>query len=387
MRGPRFGGPERVARWLAECERALSAGPPQAGWLIGRAGLLALSGDVRGGWKDIEAAFAADPRLMALYAEGEFSQSPPKGKPSRLPRGRPEDVPSAAVLAVLDGGFKESLAWRGLLHRRALRYDEAAQDLSRAWALGLRSAALRTLVGEAKLQTGDASGLADLERALELPDARAWNHAWCGRAKVAFGRDARALAHLDRAIALDPDNGWTYAWRAEAKRLLRSPGGPLADFDRALSLLKSDAHRCFCRTWRGMALAEAGDAAAALADFDAVLASMPSYGPALQGRAAALRRLGRLDDWFEAFDCAARSDPKYLAVFCSSTPARLAESERDFGAVGARGWRGLARLLQGKSEAALADLDAALKSRRGDALLYAWRAQARQQLGRAEAAL
>lgn len=395
----RFSGAEGAARrerWLADCDRALAGPAPSAGFLVCRAGLLALGGRGCEGWRDLMKAYETDPRLMALYGEGEFSLSPAPGKKEDRPQGRPEDVPDAEVLAALDAALKaeprmkEAWAWRGILKRRALAYEDSAAALERAWSLGERTAVVATLLGEAKLQTGNASGLKDLERALSLPGRAAWNFAWRGRAGVAFGRDRAALRYFDEAIALDPGNGWSYAWRAEAKRQLGVAEGLFADFDKALELITAAGHRCFCLTWRALACAKLGEHGRALEDFGAALACLPAYGPALHGRAQSLRALGRLEDWFADLDGAARLDPKYLAAVGSLPAETLAELERDLGAVqapAARGWRGLIRLLQGKAQQALADLDAAIRRAPKDARFYTWRAQARHQLGDAPRAL
>jgi len=290
--------------------------------------------------------------------------------------------------------MREARAWRGALRRSRSDYAGAAVDLARAAALGLRTPMLLTWLGEARLQAGDPRGMMDLEAAVAAP-CQAWNFAWLARAKVAFERTPQALPFFDQAIALDPGNGWYHAWRGEAKRLLGRPTGMLRDFDRALTLDHDGRHRGWIRTWRGLACLQQSRWRAAARDFDAALRLMPDYPLALNGRARARHRLGRLEAWLMDLDRAARLDEKYFQSLAARTQKEAAETLSDLVHLARmkprwglpRLWRGAFLCLLGQAAEAehVLGLAAALAPR--DPWTYAWRAQARLALGRAKDAL
>lgn len=328
-------------------------------------------------------AYELGPDFMFAYAEAREG-----GK--RRGRGADDRMPDEKLLSALDRPQKDSdWAWRGLLRRRAGDYAGAVADLDRAWVLGLRTPMILTWRGEARLHLGDAEGMKDMEKALTMP-CHAWNHAWCGRAKTAFGRSPGALKHFDRAVALEPRNGWYLAWRAEAKRLLGVKKGMLADFDKALKLDPGYDYQAWVRTWRGHARLLSGKPAGALADFDAALKKKPGYALAVSGRMRAQRALGRWKAWLDDLEGVSRLDAKHVHAWYNRPREELAELARDLekagsGAVAAK-WRGFFRLLLGELDAARAAFGHASELQK-DPWLHAWSAQLAEQEGRAADAL
>ena len=344
-----------------------------------RSGRRLLAGDAAGGWADLMRAYELGPDFMFAYAEARAGRG----------RGADDRMPDERLLKALERPKQASdWAWRGLLRRRTGDYAGAVADLDRAKSLGLRTAMLLTWRGEARLHLGDSSGMKDMEKALTLP-CHAWNHAWCGRAKTAFGRDPGALTHFDRAVALEPRNGWYLAWRAEAKRLLGVKGA-LADFDKALELDPGYDYQAWVRTWRGLARLQAGKAAGALADFDAALKKKPGYALAVSGRMRARRALGRWKSWLDDLETVSRLDAKHVHAWYNRPREELAELARDLDRAGggarAEKWRGFFRLLLGDLSGARAALGRAATLKK-DPWLHAWTAQLAEQEGRAADAL
>ncbi|MBI5247225.1 MAG: tetratricopeptide repeat protein [Elusimicrobia bacterium] len=342
-----------------------------------------LGGDAAGGWADLMRAYEVGPDFMFAYAEARDASA--RGR-----RGADDRIPDERLLKALARPQHASdWAWRGLLRRRTGDYAGAVADLDRAWVGGLRTSMILTWRGEARLHLGDAEGMKDMEKALTSP-CHAWNHAWCGRAKTAFGRSPAALAHFDRAIKLAPRNGWYLAWRAEAKRLLGVKKGVLADFDKALRLDPGYDYQAWVRTWRGHARLQAGKAAGALADFDAALKKKPGYALAVSGRMRAQRALGRWKDWLADLEKVSRLDAKHVHAWYNRPREELAELARDLdkargGAVASK-WRGFFRLLLGDFSGAHAAFERAAGLKK-DPWLHAWTAQLAEQEGRAADAL
>ena len=289
-------------------------------------------------------------------------------------------------------------AWSGAIRRRRLDNLGASRDLERALALGLREPAVLAWLGETRFHLGDAAGgRLHFDEAL-VRGARggrggpAWVLAWYGRCELNKQRDPVGFVHLDRAIEQRPDFGWWYAWRGEAHRRFGRIDEALADFDAALARPSGmDAsRRAGVWAWQGLARLDAGQPAQAIEDFGRTLAADPHNVPALMGRAAAWRTLGRTREWLSDLDAAHRVAPRLLdrwvgaeaRVSARDALARLT-AECDSGAPWPLGlaWRGLLRMRLGDAEAALTDLDAAVRLAR-DAPTRLWRAEARLALGR-----
>lgn len=91
--------------------------------------------------------------------------------------------------------------------------------------------------GQARLQRGDAGGLAFLERAASLsPDG--WILAWLGEARRQAGDADGAVVALEAALAADPKYANAWGWRATL-RLAEDPKAAEADLTKALKLQKS----------------------------------------------------------------------------------------------------------------------------------------------------
>lgn len=372
-------------RWdecRALCDAAEAGGTRHFEFFILRATLRLLAKDPAGGWADLERAFTMNPSYAATYAEGEDVEAR-----SRAAFPLP-GLPMRELKAELDGtlarepGRATTWAWRGLVRRRLFDYAAAAADLTKALERGFATALVYTTRGEARLQSGDRGGLADLEKAVTLPCA-AWNHAWLGRARTAFFRDKRALGDISRAIRLEPGNDWHWAWRAEAKRILGVRRGRLADYAKALALDAERHHDGFIHTWRGLSLLADGDYDAARRDFEAALRSMPKYALAVNGKARALRGRRRFGDWLRWLDKAVALDQKHaynqqnmkpeLARALAEDCARAPRSAR------ARRWEGFYLAMAGDHAAAEPRFAEALALDPRDAWAWAWRGQFRAE--------
>lgn len=330
------------------------------------------------GWARLRQAFAADPDGMSDYGEAEQHAASSRSSP----------VPSRRLLAALKRARTPSLLfWRGLLRRRVMDYQGAVADLSRARALGERSAALLTWLGEAKLQVGDAEGgRRDLEAALALPDARAWNHAWAGRALMTLCHDREAAALLDRAVALAPRWPTALAWRGEARRRLGDAGGALVDLETALWLQRRGRNAQLARGWRALALLALHKAPQARKALAGLVRLMPDYEVWWSGLAQAEAACGRPARWAACMDRAAALSLKYAQEPGRWSRERLEETlaalERAPRTAAVLRWRGLMRLRLGRAAEALPDLEISCRREPSIALQWLWRAEALAALGR-----
>lgn len=379
----------RARRWDAcrrLCEEAVGTGKPSFEYLALRAGLRLKDGDPEGGWEDLLRAFALSTEYGAVYAEGEDEAARSR---DTFPLSGLEFPEMEALLSReirRRPGLAVAWAWRGLVRRRLLRYAEAAQDLSEAYRLGLRTALVLTCRGEARLHGGDLAGLDDLEAAVRLPCA-AWSHSWLGRALIAFKRDPRGIEAISRAVKREPWNGWHRAWRAEGKRILGRKAGMYADYAASLRLDGAMRHSGFVRAWRGLALIADGRWKPALADFEASLKAMPGYALAVNGKARALQGLGRSRQWLEWLDRAVRLDQKYvysqrsMPAAVAGKLAAQAETVTKRHPREPRAWRwlGFCRGLAGDVPGAEAAWARALRLSPKDPLTAAWRGQLRAE--------
>lgn len=272
-------------------------------------------------------------------------------------------------------------------------------DFDRAWDLGLRSSALLTWRGTARLKTLDrAGGLADLKASVAQPDTTAWNHAWYGRALLTQFRDPAGVREMDRAAELAPKWPKVYAWRAEAKRHLGDLEGMDRDYKTALKLRPGRGLRDLLRGFRGMALLSLGRDDEAAAELRRALKATPRRTLWWHGLSTAMRRKGRLDRWIECLDAAARLDLKYENMPGGWKPAERESALRDLDALiaakprftVARRWRAKLLLAAGRPSEARADLEAACRAEPKRAANQLWMAEALRASGDldgAEAAL
>ncbi len=241
-----------------------------------------------------------------------------------------------------------------------------------------------------------AEALADLEAAARLRPAKAWIHAFLGRARFYTSDRARGLLDLDRALSLDPQLGWAWAWRGEARRVSGDAAGALADFGRAARLAP---HYHWMRLWRGGLLRELGRSAAALADLELYLGVSRDDLRALRERGRALLRLGRAGEAVADLRRAMRSELNPALLGAGSPPteserAQLSAAAADYARFLARrpasGW---AAALRGETLVRLGDfaeaaraLEAAVRLEPRAAWPRTWLAEALLGLGRLEEA-
>ncbi len=130
-------------------------------------------------------------------------------------------------------------AWRGGVHRRNLRFGEAAADLDRAvrldplcfWSVAWR--------GELRVQRKrTAAGIADLKRALKLNPRYASAWLWLGQGLLEKS-PLQARASYQKARRLEPGNVWAMIGEASCLARLGVPGRANALLSRARELAPS----------------------------------------------------------------------------------------------------------------------------------------------------
>lgn len=144
------------------------------------------------------------------------------------------------------------------------------------------------------LQQGDrAAALRALERACAGQPENAAAHFTHAACLHALGSPAAALAAFERALALEPDHRDA---ALGSIAVLCELGRAAEAMPRALALAERDPRDAALRFTAGHVQELAGDAAAAIAAYDAALGLDPAFRPAFLNRGRLLTRLGRLDE-------------------------------------------------------------------------------------------
>lgn len=404
----------RAPRW--RIDRAVALAPGDAWWRLWRA-LSLFSLDSRQAQEDLERAVVLEPsNAVAHGLLGCFWMV------SRRHRRALECFDAALRLDPAMGwGFKLRALVRNRLGDRAGCLTDCAQAMRLDECVGILSIPLgmyrqqhdaRPILAAtdrelrrdpnsywAYLYRGDAkrapeinqikSGLADLERAVELRPDFGLAHAYLSRARSTSGDAAGARVSLDRAVALEPACGWVWAWRGELRRRQGDLLGAQADLDRSLALFP-DYEMAYA--WRGGVRRALGRPAQALEDLDLAIRLEPSYAWSYHERMLANRLLGRTAEALKDLDLAVRRDPKYAWEDDRKRHAgALAELDAEVARRPANAlawsWRGELRIRMGDFRSAERDLTRALRSVPKMAAAFVWRGRVRHELGRPREAL
>jgi tetratricopeptide (TPR) repeat protein len=195
--------------------------------------------------------------------------------------------------------------------QRLARQAEAAVQLEQALALQADSLPARVKLAEALFESGRLEQSRALYAQLvKVPAAEPIARFGLGRAAAAEGRHADAVTEYQQAVALFPEFGAAHYALAQSLRALGRrdeareallahnrhgaawPAVPDPLLDATLAL-RDDAGT---NLKRGLKLAEAGDLAGAVAQYEAALAKDPSLSVAHANLVRLFGRLGRWDD-------------------------------------------------------------------------------------------
>lgn|GEM_PF-1179066 len=169
--------------------------------------------------------------------------------------------------------------------------------------------------------------LADLARAEALAPRDPWIHAFRGRVLFQKLPGAEGEAAMDRAVALAPKQGWIRAWRADARRKLGNLRGASADLAAALKL-EPTYDRIYL--WWGKVLSAQGKAREAERVFTRGIKAIPHFEKALAERARARLALGRTDEALADLEAAASVNHRHNALWnWTAAPVPLDGARRD----------------------------------------------------------
>ena len=140
------------------------------------------------------------------------------------------------------------------------------------------------------------------EQAARFDTYDATAHAVMGLASMFQWRLEECHHHLDEAIRKNPNLALAYGFRATAYGVQRKLDKTLEAYDIAIRLSPEDSSRPLWLSGRGIALYLDHEYEAVLENVERMLRIHASYGPALRQRAAALARLGRMDEARAAMD-------------------------------------------------------------------------------------
>ncbi|BAM91990.1 putative TPR domain protein [Bradyrhizobium oligotrophicum S58] len=247
--------------------------------------------------------------------------------------GRHADAEGCCHLALaIDGGHAPTLNLLGILALEARQYDAALQWVSRAIqqdgqpqyflslgtvlqvqgrsdevikvfdkarALGLESADLWMLRGNALVQLQQlADAVSSFQRVLEL-NPQNWDAAnQCGITLQRLGRIEEALAYLDLSDALRPNHVPTLMMRGALLNALKRFDEALSICRRAHDIEPGNSDIC---VKTGIVLRTMRRDEEALEWFELALALQPGSRDALHDKAAVLTKLRRFDEAFEIY--------------------------------------------------------------------------------------
>jgi class 3 adenylate cyclase/tetratricopeptide (TPR) repeat protein len=293
-----LGGYETATRFFAEALELCPDGDPDRGRLLLRLGRARCRGEMRG-HDDLAAAseallLAGEPVAAAeaemLLGELAFLQGRGGERAARLDRALAlvaDAPPSASKAAVLRGAMMHLLVASRHAEARAV----GRQVVAMAGALGLRDLGADALgaIGTARVEAGDASGMADLEAAiatfqeLGTPGGIVWhlNLAW---AAAALGDLPRCFAAFAAAAAMAERFGSLRHRRSiELQRVAeRYWAGRWDEAVAIVDALVAGAERHYleweCRLWRGRIRLARGRLADALEDAETAVALASEAG-------------------------------------------------------------------------------------------------------------
>ncbi len=234
-----------------------------------------------------------------------------------------------------------------------------------------------------------AGAVSDFTAAAALAPDCAFTHAYLSRALMVDGRTQAAMEAIDRAVVLAPDSGWLRVWRGELRRRLGDHAASVVDFDEGLRL---DPDYEMGYAWRGGARRALGRLHEAVEDLNLAAALNPNYAWTFAERSLANRTAGRFAPALDDLERAARLDSKY--VWCArpqDAPAAIAQLDAVVKTqpknAWARAWRGETRLRQADAAGAVRDLRRAIALDPSLGWPRAWLGQALILLDRPSAAL
>lgn len=220
--------------------------------------------------------------------------------------------------------------------QRLVRHGEAAAALTQALEIDPGYLPARIKLAEALLESHDLDRSQPLfEALLKEPAAEPAARVGLGRIAALQGRHEAAIGHLERAIALFPELGAAHyalarSYRAvgrteEARRALEQharfgPRWPGLE-DPILAAVKDLRNDARATLSKGIATADAGDVAGAIAAHEAALARDPSLA---QAHANLISLYGRAQDW-------AKAEAQYRAALDAGI--RTADVHYDYGVV------------------------------------------------------
>lgn len=244
-----------------------------------------------------------------------------------------------------------------------------------------------------------AEAEADATRALERAPGFAKPLYVRGLARSALQQYAPAAEDLLRAHQAAPELAHADSLEALAYALYRTErcAESLPFWDRAIAADPLDAHNPLNR---GTCRQQTGDAAGAIADFDAALRLKPDLTLARRHRGVLLVDAGRHAEAVSDLTVATQSDPgdsyawgKLITAneALGQRPAAAAAAERYIALLPQEAWgwssRGLLRLADGALDAAIADFTEAIRLDPAEPRYFNNRGEAHRRAGRWEAAL
>jgi tetratricopeptide (TPR) repeat protein len=222
----------------------------------------------------------------------------------------------------------------GLVETRRAHHSQAAELLAQAVALSPESVPARLALADARFESGSADASGQVYRALAAVPAAEPHGRWgLGRVLSAEGNHDAALRELDAAVRLYPEFGaaW-YARGLELRRLGRQDEArealsrarqfgarwPAVD-DPVMAAVRAIRDDAAARADRAQALERRGDAAGAIAEYEAALAADSGHASA---HVNLIALYGRQQDW-------AKAEAHYRAAL--ELGGNLAEAHNNWG--------------------------------------------------------
>lgn len=283
---------------------------------VGRA---LLEADDEGGWIRIAFGFG----LFIAFGLVAFLFFQPRDEAWRLCTETKPTHPDATIRHCGDviAAAKQPVANLAKAHRLRAKaflaigeFASAEQDYSEALKTVTNDPALYAERGDVRFRNGlTKAAIEDFDAAIALDPAKAEPFIGRGNAELADAQPDKALESFTRALTLRPNAVEAVYRRALANVRLGMIADADADYSRALDLAPQNPNywnaRCWFRATQNI------DLDLAVSDCDRALALKPDFAPAMDSRAFALLRLGRLDDALMAYNQAITAGTEYAWPF------------------------------------------------------------------------
>lgn len=223
--------------------------------------------------------------------------------------------------------FLDALDHRGRVRSALNMSSDAIKDLDKVIALKPDDAMAYDFRAAAYIQLGQAArAVEDLDQAIKLKPDDAQAFELRGIAWHALGQTDQAFDDFAQAIRLKPDFAMAFNDRGAVYTRLGQPKRAIEDYDQAIKLQPNMALAYFNR---GLAQYSLGELPAAIASFSQAISLRSNYPAAFNYRGNSFRRLRQYDSALADYDQAIRLKPNDPVTFVNRANVYVLTNQHD----------------------------------------------------------